>query len=679
MKKLLLLLTFLILCTSTFGQGLVSKDDGSGRFGFVDADDNFVIKPQYDAVHFDFVDGVACIKKGSKFALIDSQGAVVSEYYNWVGYFDDKVLCLVGNGGKRDDKGVYSGGKYGIINKSGKELFDTKYNRIELFNEFGIARVNVGGEVNSETGEFGGGKYGFINRQGVEVVAPKYTFIGDFNSREQAWVNIGGVVDAKSGDIVGGKCGIIDRIGKEIIPVQYSFVGEYDAERGIYWVNVGGKEYVADKTVDAAVTQYKQLNPHATDEQIREYRNNYITAVAGSMFDVMQNRISGGKFGLSDASGKVIAPVKYLRIGDKFVEGRAWVLAGTKFGFINTSGVEVVPVKYKQVAAEFHNGVAWVIEKSLRAVVDRNGKLLTDYLYSNVGNLDNGFMFVQVYGEKLNRNTTELKFGFLNAEGKQLTPLKYTSVLSKVGDFAVCSVGRYKTIVNNRGEEIVPIMLVNAQPFESGVARVQMLASDAAKCSVGAKPQTSGLLPDKEVTNDECKCALIDEQGVLVTAPIYDAIRSFSEGVAAFKSADKAGWLDSTGKHVVDTDFENVCDFHNGYALVKSGGLWGYADRSGKVVIECQYKDAALDNKEGVFVVCNNDGLWGGVALDNSVLIPAVFSSADLAFAAIDALYVAGGRTVVTLRQAKNYNIYSQQERNKFKIADTVPDSIWDF
>ena len=78
-------------------------------------------------------------------------------------YYD--AIIILGNGLIM----VKLNGKYGFIDKQGKEICEPKYDYVDDFNNgFAYIRLN--------------GKYGFINEQGKEICEPKYDYVGYFKS-----------------------------------------------------------------------------------------------------------------------------------------------------------------------------------------------------------------------------------------------------------------------------------------------------------------------------------------------------------------------------------------------------------------------------------------------------------------------------------------------------------------
>ena len=63
--------------------------------------------------------------------------------------------------------------------------------------------------------------------------------------------------------------------------------------------------------------------------------------------------------------------------------------------------------------------------------------------------------------------------------------------------------------------------------------------------------------------------------------------------------AKKYGFIDKSGKMVIEPQFDGASDFSEGLAQVEKDGKWGFIDKSGKVVIEPQF-DWVSDFSEGL-------------------------------------------------------------------------------
>jgi len=70
----------------------------------------------------------------------------------------------------------------------------------------------------------------------------------------------------------------------------------------------------------------------------------------------------------------------------------------------------------------------------------------------------------------------------------------------------------------------------------------------------------------------------------MVTATAFSAAESFSEGLAAVKIDDKWGYIDRSGKIVIEPLFGLAMKFRNGLAVVHDGGRVYYVNRTGEII-----------------------------------------------------------------------------------------------
>lgn len=99
------------------------------------------------------------------------------------------------------------------------------------------------------------------------------------------------------------------------------------------------------------------------------------------------------------------------------------------------------------------------------------------------------------------------------------------------------------------------------------------------------------------------KFGYIDKTGKYVVNPQYDAAHDFSDGLALVKSGEKYGYIDETGSYVINPQFDNALDFSYGLAAVEVGEKYGYIDKEGNYVINPQYRSATSFTDDGYIIV----------------------------------------------------------------------------
>ena len=148
------------------------------------------------------------------------------------------------------------------------------------------------------------------------------------------------------------------------------------------------------------------------------------------------------------------------------------------------------------------------------------------------------------------------------------------------------------------------------------------------------------------------------------------AIRDFSEGLAAAKREDKYGYIDKTPKWIVQPIYDKVGDFNEELSWVKFNGKYGYISKeTKKFFIEPKF-DGAGDFSEGLAPVKVDDE-WGYISKETKDFsIPP-----DFAFA--------GKFTEGLAPVLKNNDWFSDDQwgyiNKEKKFARTKFDRVWNF
>ncbi|HOF12828.1 MAG TPA: WG repeat-containing protein, partial [Spirochaetota bacterium] len=124
------------------------------------------------------------------------------------------------------------------------------------------------------------------------------------------------------------------------------------------------------------------------------------------------------------------------------------------------------------------------------------------------------------------------------------------------------------------------------------------------------------------------KYGYIDKSGKIVINPQFEKAYDFSkEGLAAVKINQKWGYIDKSGKIVINPQFEDAYSFKEGLALVKLSDKYGYIDKSGKIVINPQFEDAYSFGEEGLAIVKLSDK-YGYIDKSGKIVINPQFEDA---------------------------------------------------
>ena len=380
----------------------------------------------YDEISF-FREGLAKVKKDGKYGYIDRAGKEVIPCQ-----YDDADRFNIGLAAVSKD------GKYGYIDRMGKEVIPFKYFHARSFFDNGLAVVSEHDDIYTKvitSGHvcFGHRISGLIDRTGKEIVPCKYFYIGDF---------IEGLAIVGGKGEYGYKYGLIDETGKEIVPCQYD-EKLWPFKEGLAMVTKDLKSGYIDRTG-------KEIVPCQYD---------YAYSFSEGLARVEKN----GKHSYIDKTGKEVIPCQY-DYAYSFSEGLARVEKNGKYGYIDKTGKEVIPCQYT-MACNFNGDLARVVNK--RSIwIDKTGKKVCDY----IDDFNDGLAIVA----RLN-NDGRYIYGYIDKTGKEVIPCQYADAdnfsegLAKVARLS--NDGRYiYGYIDKTGKEIVPCKFYNAEKFSNGFA-----------------------------------------------------------------------------------------------------------------------------------------------------------------------------------------------------------------
>jgi hypothetical protein len=203
-------------------------------------------------------------------------------------------------------------------------------------------------------------------------------------------------------------------------------------------------------------------------------------------------------------------------------------------------------------------------------------------------------------------------FSACNRSSENATP-DPTNTQTKAKKLFVVTVGGKAGYIDRAGKLVVNPQYDQAADFSEGLALVCVGQCDQEHWQ-GYRYTKSW---ETEPIEQTFKYGYIDETGKMVINPMFEAAESFSEGLAGVcvghgcyysspsdklkkeKEEEKWGYIDKTGTIVIPPQFKYARGFHDGLAVVCVGDKYGYIDKTGKFVINPQF-DSAMEFDNGV-------------------------------------------------------------------------------
>ena len=375
-----------------FSKGLVAVKFSDG-WGYINKKGDVVISGQFSEATPFSDNGLALVKLDGYYGFINTKGKyVVNPIYSDALPFNNSHLTAV----KRN-------GKYGYINEQGKTIIPLQFDEASDFC-YDLALVKIGG------------KYGFINEKGDFVINPSFDEARSFNNSKLTVVGKLNSNKEMMYACVSKKGKLLTDFMLNAVYVSEKYVLTFD---GVYYGLCGLD------LVPLFKTSYQIANFPISLDPFYNLGSKLIPFRDGETY----------KYGYLNLKGQVVIPATYDMIGN-FNNGLAMVKKDNKYGFIDTNGKLVVSNKYS-IARPFSEGYAVVGnidgDNTSYGLIDKNGNVVLDIVYYDLGNVTNGLSYFTTFDSKL--------IGYINPSKKVVVPQEYTQVSKNIMAYDVTDDG----------------------------------------------------------------------------------------------------------------------------------------------------------------------------------------------------------------------------------------------
>ena len=293
-----------------------------------------------------------------------------------------------------------------------------------------------------------------------------------------------------------------------------------------------------------------------------------------------------------------------------------------KTGYIDSHGKIVIRPVFDE-GWPFHEGLAPVRIDDAWGYIDETGKVVIEPQFFQADNFFEGLASVGVFFEKREVINEEVGYyNYIDRTGKQLSADHFGVAFDFSDSLAQVLTADYKHGVIDRTGKIRFYFDIYNGGFKDGLAMFK----------------THGNMPDTRI-------GYIDKTGKVVIEATFREGEDFSEGLACVYTEQGAGYIDKSGKFVVAPKFTYCREFLSGLAAVNMDGLWGYIDKAGTIVIKPQFaevskfsddvavvRSAAVESvsekshKQDDNIISTKEGLFGVIDRKGKFIIPAKFT-----------------------------------------------------
>ena len=291
--------------------------------------------------------------------------------------------------------------------------------------------------------------------------------------------------------------------------------------------------------------------------------------------------LDGKKYGYIDKTGQFVITPQYDG-ALSFSEGLAAVLVDKKVGYIDKTGNRVIPPQFEPFwgqerlwSASFSEGLAGVTTGDKCGYIDKNGKYI----------VNPQFKTCLPFSEKLAAIALEDKWGYIDTTGKVVIKPQFDKAFPLWLGLALVKLGGKYGYIDNSGKFAINPQFDTGTPFsDEGIAGVRV--GD----KWGGIDKTGKIVINPQFDGNLFSRGHLGGGADFVTDILIRDIGriTFSDGLACVRTGDKLGYIDQTGKYVINPQFDEALPFVDGLALVVEGrdpgGQIGWIDKSGKYV-----------------------------------------------------------------------------------------------
>jgi hypothetical protein len=293
-----------------------------------------------------------------------------------------------------------------------------------------------------------------------------------------------------------------------------------------------------------------------------------------------------------------------------FSEGLAPVEVNGKWGYINQSGQFVIKPQYVE-AYYFQNGLARVATKSLLALggvgtafgwIDKTGKFVIPPTWDGADDFHEGLAVVARGLQDLPHAYST--FGYINMKGEVVIPLKFQNAGAFSEGLAYAMSGFKWGYIDSKGSWVITprygTTIAGALWMTGSPVYYQYTEFGVSRFHDGY-----AVVWDAGKSFDTGVAHFINKTGKQVFGRTFQAAIEFSEGLAEVEVNGKWGFIDTSGRTVIQpqfaTDMTALTGFSEGLAAVDKGP-WevGYIDKTGKWVIQPRYASGGTFGGAGV-------------------------------------------------------------------------------
>ena len=278
-----------------------------------------------------------------------------------------------------------------------------------------------------------------------------------------------------------------------------------------------------------------------------------------------------------------------------FTQNRAWAYKNGKFAVIDRDGKQWTDFVFENPDTFQANGYALARRGGFDVLVDLTGKTCQEYDYLFPTNKDGWY-----------KAKKDKKYGFVDYRGQPLPGIDWYEELDTFSNgLAAVRKGDKYGYINSKGEVAIESRFSSASAFQGDMAWAAL---------------------------EYGQYGLIDKKGNFIIKPEYSEGRFIAPGFSQAQKTGRYGIIDKKGDYIVEPEYEVIFETTDSIAAVKKDGKWSYINlnKKGKLLFPPRfdevnpfYEDLAVVMVDTFYRYINIDGTY---AFPDSFILATDFS-----------------------------------------------------
>lgn len=442
------------------------------------------------------------------------------------------------------------------------------------------------------------GRYGFVDRTGAFIIPPRFEDVAPFQ-----W-NMALVKDE-------GKWGAIDTCGNYVVPPVYDALEQFPNEsKFLKFMRKNRWGLLATNGHEVLPPDYIGIGWCQNGLVVAETeKGNVLIEISGDDINVH--------------------PERYEEIGGM---GCGCVLAksGGKWGVVARNGEQRIPLRFDSVSGFGEDGFCLVRENGLVGMIDAEGKILCEPVYSHIRGPRDGYFVVQ-QGHRWGLLNVESK-GWLAPEYEQIKMVggfkDHAAIMKKGAAWGVLDVEQNSWVVPCDYAEIIRWNNLFAAQRDGVIRLFDREGMEVLDESVEitALPNPEEMKFGYGTVKARSGSGIISASGELVLPPLFEDAGIPSENMIPVKKDGAWGYADWDGTMVIAPEYTRAAAFHDGLAGVEKDGKFGLIDPVGHWIIQPIYAAVGYYAHGRIPVAMKGNGAntlkWGLIDVNGKCILP---------------------------------------------------------